>query len=321
MRAMQIVRLGALLELREIARPEPGPGEALVRVRACGINFADTLMARGAYQERPPLPATPGMEVCGVVEALGPGAVGPATGTRVACHAGGGGLAEFLVAPAAICVPAPAALSDAEVAGFPVAYATSHIALAHLARLRPGETLAVLGASGGVGLAAVELGRLAGARVIAVARTEEGRAAALAAGASRVLADDADLLADLRALGGVDVLYDAVGGAQFDAALRACRPGARILPIGFASGTVPQIPANYLLVKNLAIFGFYLGGFAKRSPEIVADAYATLFAWVGAGRIRPRVSHELPLERANEALDLLRERRATGKVVVRVSAA
>ncbi len=322
MRAMQIVNLGAPLEAREIPDPAPGPGEALLRVRACGVNFADTLMQRGAYQEKPPLPATPGMEVCGVVEALGPGAAGPPPGTRVACHAGGGGFAELLVAPAAACAPAPAALSDAEVAGFPVAYATSHIALAHLARLRPGETLAVLGASGGVGLTAVELGRLAGARVIAVARTDAGRAAAAAAGAHHLLSgEEPDLRGALRALGGIDVLYDAVGGAQFEAAFRACRPEARILPIGFASGEIPQIPANILLVKNLSVFGFYLGGFARHHPEVVADAFATLFAWVEAGRLRPHVSHTLPLEEANAALELLRGRRATGKVVVVVNAA
>jgi len=319
MRAMRIVSLGAPLEAFEIPRPEPGPGEVLLRVRACGLNFADTLMIKGEYQERPPLPATPGMEVCGVVEAVGAGVASPAPGTRVACFGGGGGLAEHIVAPAGSCVPVPDGMPDVEVAGFLVAYGTSHVALAYRARLRPGETLAVLGASGGVGLTAVELGALMGAKVIAVARTEEKRAVAKAAGADHVLSDDRDLRAEMKALGGVDVLYDPVGGAAFDAGLRACNPEARILPIGFASGTVPQIPANILLVKNLSVHGLYWGAYAKLRPRVLTDSFAALFAWYGQGRLRPHVSHVLPLEDANAGLDLLRTREATGKVVIRVS--
>jgi NADPH2:quinone reductase len=319
MRAMRIVTLGAPLEAREIPRPEPGPGEVLLRVLACGLNFADTLMARGEYQEKPALPATPGMEVCGVVEAAAPGVAAPSVGTRVACYAGCGGLAEFLAVPAERCVPAPEAMPDEEVAGFLVAYGTSHVALAHRARLRPGETLAVLGASGGVGLTAVEIGALMGARVIAVARTEEKRAVARSAGARHVLADDCDLRAEAKALGGIDVLYDPVGGAAFDAALRGCNPEARILPVGFASGTVPRIPANILLVKNLTVHGLYWGAYARLRPKVLTDSFAALFAWYGQGRLRPHVSHVLPLAEAEAGLDLLRTRAAIGKVVIRVS--
>ena len=318
MRAMQIVSYGAPLELREVPRPAPGPGEVLLRVRACGLNFADTLMAKGEYQEKPPLPATPGMEVCGTVEAAGPGVAAPAPGTRVACYGGGGGLAEFVVVPAGRCVPAPEGMPDVEVAGFLVAYGTSHVALAHRALLRPGETLAVLGASGGVGLTAVEIGALMGARVIAVARTEEKRAVAKAAGARHVLSDGDDLRAEMKALGGIDVLYDPVGGAAFDAGLRACNPEARILPIGFASGTVPRIPANILLVKNLSVHGLYWGAYATLRPKVLTDSFAALFAWYAQGRLRPHVSHVLPLERAEAGLDLLRGRAATGKVVIRI---
>lgn len=318
MRAMQIITLGAPLEAREIPRPDAGPGEVLLRVLACGLNFADTLMIRGEYQEKPPLPATPGMEICGVVEAVGAGVASPAVGTRVACYGGGGGLAEHLAVGADRCVPVPEAMSDEEVAGFLVAYGTSHVALAYRARLRPREKLAVLGASGGVGLTAVELGALMGARVIAVARTEEKRAVAKAAGADHVLSDADDLRAEMKALGGVDVLYDPVGGAAFDAALRACNPEARILPIGFASGTVPRIPANILLVKNLSVHGLYWGAYARLRPKVLSDSFAALFAWYAQGRLRPHVSHVLPLKEANAGLDLLRTRKATGKVVIRV---
>ncbi|HMQ92936.1 MAG TPA: NADPH:quinone oxidoreductase family protein [Amaricoccus sp.] len=320
MRAMQVTELGAPLALREVPRPEPGPGEALVRVHACGLNFADTLMVAGRYQVRPQPPFTPGLEACGTVEALGPGASGPGPGTRVAVHCGGGGLAEYLCVAAARCVPAPEAMPDAEVAGFLVAYGTSHVALADRARLRPGETLLVLGASGGVGLTAVEIGGLMGARVIAVARGAEKLAVARAAGAHHLLDAEADLRAEVRALGGADVVFDPVGGTAFEAALGACRPGARLLPLGFASGTVPQIPANILLVKNLTVFGLYWGGYAELHHARVADSLGALFGWYAQGRLHPHVGRVLPLEEAEAGLDLLRTRRAVGKVVVEVAA-
>lgn len=320
MRAMQVTELGAPLLLREIARPEPGPGEALVRVHACGLNFADTLMVAGRYQERPPLPFTPGLEACGTIEALGPGAEDPGPGARVAVHCGGGGLADYLTVAVERCVPAPPAMPDAEVAGFLIAYGTSHLALADRARLCPGETLLVLGASGGVGLTAVEIGKLMGARVIAVAGGAEKLAAARAAGADHLIDAGADLRAEVKALGGADVLVDPVGGKLFEAALRACRPGARILPLGFASGEVPQIPANILLVKNLTVFGLYWGGTAALRPAVIADSLGALFGWYAQGRLHPHISHVLPLEDANAGLDLLRARKAVGKVVIELAA-
>lgn len=320
MRAMLVTEHGAALRLAEVARPEPGRGEVRLRVRACGINFADTLLVSGRYQEKPPLPFAPGLEVCGVVEALGPGADGPRVGTRVIAYIGSGGLAEAVVAPAAACVPVPDAMPDAIAAGFPIAYATSHVALAWLARLAPGETLLVFGASGGVGLTAVEIGVLLGARVVAVARDAARLAVAEAAGAAVLLDAGTDVVAAVKTLGGAHVVYDPVGGEAFEAGLRAVRPGGRLLPIGFAGGTVPQIPANRLLVKNLTVIGFALGSHADLVPGVFAASLATLMAWYGQGRLRPHVSHELPLEAANEALDLLRRRAATGKVVVRVAA-
>jgi NADPH2:quinone reductase len=319
MRAMRLHALGEALRLDAAPVPEPGPGELRLRVLACGLNFADTLMVAGRYQERPPLPLIPGMELCGVVDALGPGAEGFAPGDRVACFAGGGGLAELVCAPAARCVAAPAAMPDAEVAGFLVAYGTSDVALRHRAGLRPGETLLVTGAAGGVGLTAVELGALLGARVIAVARGADKLAVAAAAGAEHLIDGEADLRAEVKALGGADVIYETVGGATFDAALGAARPEARILPIGFASGEVPRIPANLVLVKNLTILGLYWGAYATLRPAVLTESVAQLFAWRAAGRLRPHVSHVLPLEAANEGLDLLRSRAATGKVVIRVA--
>ena len=252
MRTLRIVEPGKPLQLDQVDLPEPGPGEILVRVRTCGLNFADTLMATGRYQVKPPLPFAPGIEVCGTVEMLGAGATGLTPGTRVACLVGHGGLADYVAVPAAHAIPVPNAMPDAEGAGFLVAYATSHIALAWLARLAPGETLLVLGASGGVGLTAVEIGACLGARVVAVARGVERLAVARAVGADVLLDSGADVRAAVKALGGADVVYDPVGGAAFEAALRTTRPGARIVPIGFASGQVPQVPANLLLVKDLS---------------------------------------------------------------------
>ncbi len=318
MRAMQVVALGAPLELRDAPRPEPGPAEVLLRVRACGLNFADTLLASGTYQEKPALPFAPGMEVCGTVAALGPRVEGFRVGDRVACFAGGGGLADYAVVPAARCVIAPAAMPDEHVAAFLVAYGTSDVALSDRARLLAGETLLVTGASGGVGLTAVELGKLLGARVIAAARGADKLAVAEAAGADHLIDSEADIRAEVRALGGADVVYDTVGGAVFDAALRATNPEGRVLPIGFASGTVPQIPANILLVKNLTVIGLYWGAYASLRPSVLTSSFARLFGWYAEGRLKPHIGRVLPLEAANEGLEMLRNRSATGKVVIRV---
>ena len=303
--------------LVDIPAPEPETGEIGLRILACGLNFADLLMIEGRYQDTPEPPFTLGMEVAGTVTARGPGTEGPAPGTRVAVFGGQGGLAEAGCFPAARAVALPETMSFADAAAFQVAYGTSHVALDHKARLQPGETLLVLGAAGGVGLTAVEIGKLMGARVIACARGSDKLDVARQAGADHLIdAATDDIREACRALGGVDVVYDPVGGAQFKAAMRACRPEARLLTIGFASGEVPQIPANHLLVKNLSVMGLYWGGYLNFRPEVVTESLATLFEWYEAGRIRPHVSHVLPLDRAAEALDLLRARKSTGKVVV-----
>lgn len=319
MRAWQIETLGSAPVLRDLATPRPAAGQALVRIHACGLNFADLLMAQGRYQDRPALPFIPGLECAGTVLALGPDTTGPAPGTRVACNTGTGGLAEAGVFPVSALLPIPDALSFEQAAGFQIAYGTSLLALDHLARLQPGETLLVLGAAGGVGLTAVEIGAQMQARVIACARGEEKRAIARAAGAHETLdSDTPDLTAALKALGGVDVVYDPVGGDAFDAALRATRPGGRLLTIGYASGNVPQIPANLLLVKNLSVMGLWWGGYRAFAPALVAQTLQKLLDWLAAGRLAPHISHILPFEQVPEGLDLLRSRAATGKVVIRV---
>lgn len=317
MRALQISQFGSPPGLRTVPVPVPGPGELLVRTAACGLNFADLLMIEGRYQDMPPLPFTLGMEIAGTVEACGPGVTGFAPGTRVAAVPGSGGLADFVCIPAARCLPIPQSMSFVQAAAFQIAYGTSHLALDHRARLQPGETLLVLGAAGGVGLTAVEIGKRMGARVIASARGPDRLAIAQQAGADVLIdSDTADLRADLRAAGGVDVVFDAVGGPAFMQALRATRPEGRLLCIGFAGGDVPQIPANLLLVKNLSVIGLYWGGYLAFRPEVLTASMEKLFGWFQEGLLTPHVSEVLPLERATEGFDLLRGRKATGKVVV-----
>lgn len=320
MRAWQITALGTPATLRELPAPTPAPGEARIAIQACGLNFADLLMAEGRYQEQPALPFIPGLELAGTVLDLGPGTEGPLPGTRVAVYSGQGGLAEQGCFPVESLLPLPDGMPMAEAAGFQIAYGTSHLALAHKARLQPGETLLVLGAAGGVGLTAVEVGRQMGARVIACARGADKLAIARAAGADEVIdSDHPDLKSALKAMGGADVVYDPVGGPAFDAALRATRPDGRILSIGFASGTVPQIPANILLVKNITVIGFWWGGYLHFAPQILRDSLSTLLRWHAEGRLRPHISHRLPLERFPEGLDLLRRRATTGKVVIEIA--
>jgi NADPH:quinone reductase len=316
MLACQVSDFGAAPRLVEIAEPVPGPGEVLLEIVACGLNFADLLMAEGRYQDTPETPFTLGLEVCGVVIGHGPGVTIPAIGARVAVFGGHGGLAEQGVFPAALCRPVPHGMPDVIAAGFQVAYGTSHLALTRRARLLPGETLLVLGAAGGVGLTAVEVGKHLGARVIAVARGPDKLAVAKAAGADHLIDTEADLKSAVRALGGADVIYDPVGGAAFTAALGAVNREARLLIIGFASGDVPPIPANILLVKNIDAIGFYWGGYLRFAPDALAASLDVLMAWHVEGRLKPHVSHVLPLARVAEGLALLKDRKATGKVVI-----
>ncbi len=292
-------------------------GQVLVDIRACGLNFADLLMAKGQYQDTPELPFSLGMEPAGVVTALGPDTSAPAIGTRVVVFSGHAGLAQQGVFDARRCLALPDAMSFEDAAAFQIAYCTSHMALAQKARLKKGETLLILGASGGVGLTAIEIAKVMGARVIACARGAQKLQVCKAEGADHLIdTDHEDIREVVKALGGADVVYDAIGGQQFDAAFRACNPDARILLIGFASGDLPEIRANHLLVKNISVIGFNLGGYLKFNPQAYLDSLQELLQWYSAGKIKPHISHSLPLFRVDEALDLLRQRKSTGKVVV-----
>lgn len=317
MRAFHVTDHAIPPTLTNIAETPPAAGEVLLEIAACGLNFADLLMAKGTYQETPPVPFTLGMEVCGTVVAQGEGVTFPAVGSRVAVFGGQGGLAEMGVFPASLCREVPENMPSSIAAGFMVAYGTSHLALTRRANLQAGETLLVLGAAGGVGLTAVEIGKALGASVIAVARGAEKLAIAQAAGADHLIdSETQDVKAVVKALGGADVVYDPVGGDLFNAALRACNREARMITIGFASGTVPQVPANIILVKNITVIGFYWGGYLSFDPDALTQSMGELFDMYIAGKLKPHVSHVLPLEQAEDALELLRSRASTGKVVV-----
>ncbi len=310
------------LECTDLPEPEPGACGVRIRVRAAGVNFADSLMLKGQYQERPPLPFTPGLEVAGEIDAVGAGVRGLAPGQRVLAIVSHGGFAEKVVARADDVVLLPEPMDDVTAAGFAIAYGTAHGALRWRADLHAGETLLVHGAGGGVGLTAVECGKAMGAKVIATARGADKLAVARAHGADHLLDSETDDITrqvkELTGGMGADVVYDPVGGAMFDASLRCIAWEGRIVIIGFASGSVPQIPANLLLVKNAAALGFYWGSYRKHDPERLRSGFQELFDWYSDGRIRPHVSTTLPLAETADAIRLLMDRRSVGKVVVTV---
>lgn len=317
MRAYQVQSFDTPPSLVDLPLPEPGNSEIRLKIEACGLNFADLLMQKGTYQDTPEPPFVGGLEVAGVVDALGANVTGLQQGDRVAVFGGKGGLAEYGCFPADRAVKLPDSMSFEDAAAFQIAYGTSHVALDYRARMQPGETLLVLGAAGGVGLTAVEIGKLMGATVIACARGPEKLEIAKAAGADHLIdAKTEDIREIVKSLGGADVVYDPVGGDQWKAAFRASNPDARLLPIGFASGEVPQIPANHMLVKNLTVIGVYWGGYLKYKPSVVTDSMAKLFAWYEEGKLKPHISHSLPLEKTADAMALLKARKSTGKVVI-----
>jgi NADPH:quinone reductase len=314
MRAVVCRELSGLdgLALEDIPVPEPGPGEVRIRVRAAGLNFADTLIIKGQYQERPPLPFVPGMEIAGQVERCGDGIAGFTPGDRVMATPDFGGFAEEVVTRASNVVRLPDAIDYVSAAALAIAYGTAYGALCWAGRLHPGETLVVHGAAGGVGLATVECGRALGARVIATARGPDRLKLAQAHGAAAVIdtasEDVRTRIKELTDGRGADVVFDPVGGDLFTASLRSIAWSGRILLVGFASGQIPQIPANLLLVKNAAAIGFYWGSYRRHDPARVH--------WHADGRIRPHVSEVLPLAEATRALELLLARRSTGKIVL-----
>lgn len=317
MRAYQVVSYDKNPELVETNSPTPVNGEILLEISACGLNFGDLLMAKGQYQEKPDLPFTLGMEVAGTIREVGEGVEGFEPGMRVLVGGGSGGLADFGTFPSTKAIRIPDSMSFTDAAAFQVAYGTSHVGLDYRARLQPGENLLVLGAAGGVGMTAIEIGKLMGAKVIACARGKEKLEVCKSAGADVLIDSETDDLREaVKAAGGADVIYDPVGGDQFRAAMRATNPEARILVVGFASGDIPQIPANHLLVKNLNIMGYYWGGYNRFKPEVLTDSMATLIRWYDEGKLKPHVGATLPLEQAGDAYELMRSRKSTGKVVV-----
>ncbi|EXI89347.1 MAG: Quinone oxidoreductase 1 [Candidatus Accumulibacter regalis] len=310
----------ASLRLEELAEPRPGPGQVRIGVRACGVNFADSLITRGQYQKQPQLPFSPGFEVSGEVLELAAGVEGVARGDRVLAMTPCGGYAEQVVADANRCLQIPAEMSWEHAAAFPVVFGTSHIALWRRARLQSGETLVVHGASGGVGLTAVAIGKQLGATVIATASSPEKLALAAAHGADHLLdsscEDVRERIRELTAGRGADVVYDPVGGELFTASLRSMALEGRILVIGFAGGGVPQIPANHLLVKNVDVIGVNWPAYAELNPRVMTESLQTLVRWYVEGAIKPHVSASYPLEEALAALDQVVTRKSTGKVVI-----
>jgi NADPH:quinone reductase len=308
------------LTLETVPAPVAASGELLLTVRAAGVNFLDSLMVEGKYQFKPPLPFSPGTEVAGVVTSVGPGTTGPAPGTRVLAFAGYGGYAEQLTVPVDQAFPIPPSMSDAEAAGFAIVYGTSYHALVDRGALKPGETLVVLGAAGGVGLTAVELGKRLGARVIAAASSDQKLELCREYGADEVINySREDLRERIRALTGgrgVDVVYDPVGGPNAEPMVRALAVNGRYLVVGFAAGEIPKIALNLLLLKQSALVGVYFGAWAKANPAVNAANMARMFGWFERGELHPHVSASYPLAKFADALRAVVAREVKGKVVL-----
>ncbi len=308
------------LVVEDVPSPAPGPKQVVIRVKACGVNFPDTLIIQNLYQFKPPLPFSPGGELAGVVEAVGEDVKHIAVGQPVLAFTGWGGFAEAVLADAKQVVPLPPGLDMAVAAAFMMTYGTSLHALADRAQLRAGETLLVLGAAGGVGLAAVELGKKMGARVIAAASTDEKLAVCREHGADELINyETEDLRERIKALTdgkGVDVVYDPVGGKYAELALRSTAWKGRYLVVGFAAGDIPKIPLNLPLLKGCAIVGVFWGDFAAREPHANMANGMQLFQWLMKGELRPLISQRYPLEKAAEALRALMDRKVTGKIVL-----
>ena len=323
MRAILCTELGGVesLRLAELPEPEVPPGGVRIAVEAAGLNFADTLMIAGKYQDKLVPPFVPGLEIAGRVLDVAAGVTTCRPGDRVLAFLDHGGFAEQAIARESDVLVLPDAIGFAAGAGFAIAYGTSYFGLVDRARLRAGETLLVNGAAGGVGLTAVEIGAALGTTVIATAAIDKH--AVIASRGARHLIDSraGDIREQVKALTGgrgVDVVYDPVGGALFDASLRCTAPDGRILLVGFASGVVPQIPANHLLVKNVTVIGFWFGAYRSLAPERLRASLAECLSLAAAGRLRPMVT-ERPLDQAIPALQDLRDRKVTGKIVLRMA--
>ncbi len=308
------------LVIEDVASLSAGAGEVRIGVHACGVNFPDTLIIENKYQFQPPLPFSPGGEVAGEVLEVGSGVEGLSVGDRVIAMTGWGGFAEEIVVPADRTLPVPAGMDLVTAAVFTMTYGTSHYALKQRAAIQPGETLLVLGASGGVGLAAVDLGKAMGARVLAAASSAEKLEVCREYGADELIDYSKESLRDrvkeITAGQGVDVVYDPVGGDLFEQAVRATAWNGRVLVIGFASGTIPQLKANLVLLKSCQVVGVFWGAFTARESQVHAQNMEELCQWFLDGRIRPYVCRTFALVQAPEALEFMLERKVTGKVVL-----
>ena len=323
MRVVQISEFAGpqALRLEETDEPVPGPGEVAIRVSAVGLNFFDTLVLRNKYQVTPPLPFSPGAEVSGTIEKLGAEVTGLSVEERVVAFIGGNGCREKVVTKAKNAIPIPEGVSDDEAAAIPVTYGTALHALKDRAHLKEGETVAVLGAAGGAGIAAVEIATLMGARVIAVASACDKLAFAREHGAEAgINYTDENLKSRLKALTGgkgVDVLYDCVGGDHAEPSLRSMAWEGRYLVLGFASGTIPRLPLNLVLLKGCSIVGVFWTAFVERNPDQHRANTLQLLQWCKEGRIVPHIHGVFPLIETGKALALIEGRKVTGKVVVK----
>ena len=308
------------LVIEDVPSPVPGPGEVVVTVKAASLNFPDVLIIQNKYQVKPPLPFSPGSEMAGIVKEVGAGVTNVKPGDRVMSVTGYGAFAEEVKTDAKRLLPIPKGMDDVTAAAFPLTYGTSDHALSDRGQLKRGETLLVLGAAGGVGIAAIEIGKAIGAHVIACASSDEKLAVCRAHGADATINyTSGDLREQIKQLTdgrGADVVYDAVGGPYTEPALRSIAWRGRLLVVGFAAGEIPKIPLNLTLLKGCSIVGVFWGDFARREPEVFAARVRQLDAWYQAGLLKPHVSDTMPLERAREALARMASRQVKGKIVL-----
>jgi NADPH2:quinone reductase len=310
------------LVLEELPSKALGTGQVRIAVHAAGVNFPDVLMIQGKYQFKPPFPFAPGSEVAGEVIEAAAGVESPKRGDRVMAMIGSGGFADEVVAPASACMILPASMNYVTAAGFSMTYGTSYYALVQRAALRQGETLLVHGAAGGVGTAALDIGRNLGARLIATGGSDDKlERIARHYGVEHVInyrtqPNWKDKVKELTLAQGADVIYDAVGGDILENSLRCVSWNGRVLVIGFAGGEIPKVPANLVLLKNASLVGVFWGAWVSREPEVNRKNFATMFAWHEAGKLKPMVSHTFPLAQAKDALNAIVQREVVGKCII-----
>lgn len=322
MRAMRVQELSediGSIQLVDVDLPPPGAGEVRLKLKACSINFPDLLMIQGKYQFKPDLPFSPGMEGSGIVTAVGAGVDNVSVGDEVVAGLRIGGFAEEVNASAAACRPIPKGMDFVKAAAYPAAYLTAYVALVVRGNLKAGETLLVHGSTGGVGLAAVDVGKLIGARVIATSASDEKLKTVKERGADHVLNVTQGFREKVKELTdgkGADVIYDPVGGDVFDESVRCIAWNGRLLIIGFTSGRIPSVPVNMPLIKGFSVVGVRAGEYGRRDPEAGKENIKAIDSWASEGKIDPYVCATFPLEQAVDAMRMLQDRQAVGKVVL-----